>query len=152
MLSLGEVRLSSEVQTSNLHRNHLQPVCLSEQANHWMGNTIRRAKPLDAFYLYFHKLGKLFSDRRQAAAGWLRLREPDVLVSTQQKKMAERAEASKTCGRVAHGRGVFCSVSGRTSSGWLRLSVATRQLAGQRMHACELARRGVFLYPCYSVY
>jgi hypothetical protein len=121
---------------------------LSEQANHWMGNTTRSARPLNAFHLYFRKLGKLFSDKRHTAAEWIRLREPDALVSAQQKKMAERAEASKACADVSPMEGTYllCSVSDRASSGWLRLSVATRQLAGQRMHLWQPARRGVSLH------
>lgn len=41
---------------------------LSEQANNWMGNEMRSSKPLDAFHMYFLKLGQLLSGKRQIAA------------------------------------------------------------------------------------
>ncbi|POM81885.1 LOW QUALITY PROTEIN: Hypothetical protein PHPALM_75 [Phytophthora palmivora] len=44
---------------------------LAEQANSWIGNDCRSAKPMDAFALYFRKLSELVSDRRQMASNWL---------------------------------------------------------------------------------
>ncbi|GMF43724.1 unnamed protein product [Phytophthora fragariaefolia] len=48
-----------------------------EQANHWVGNECRSAKPLDAFSIYFRNLRELLSARCQVAAKWLG-NSPDI--------------------------------------------------------------------------
>ncbi|GMF24870.1 unnamed protein product [Phytophthora fragariaefolia] len=44
---------------------------LAEQANNWIGNDCRSAKPLEAFSMHVRKLSELVSRRRQLAAKWL---------------------------------------------------------------------------------
>ncbi|GMF12785.1 unnamed protein product [Phytophthora lilii] len=60
---------------------------LSEQANHWMGNELRSAKPLDRFYSYFVILSILMSEKRQMAANWIAKGTPSGLVPKMAKQM-----------------------------------------------------------------
>ncbi|KAE9046721.1 hypothetical protein PR003_g1621 [Phytophthora rubi] len=71
---------------------------LTEQANSWIGNECRSAKPLDAFALYFRKLSELVSGKRQMGVDWLAKRTGAELVPqlpSERKSLVIAAELCK---------------------------------------------------------
>jgi hypothetical protein len=70
---------------------------LSEQANNWLSNDVRSAKPLDAFSMYFRKLSALASDKRQMVVNWEAHGGLDQLVPVMGNALKQRIQASKMC-------------------------------------------------------
>ncbi|OWZ19018.1 hypothetical protein PHMEG_0006789 [Phytophthora megakarya] len=70
---------------------------LAEQANSWIGNDCRSAKPLDAFALYFRKLSELVSKRRQMAQNWAMKTPETELVSLLSCERSKPFAASDQC-------------------------------------------------------
>jgi hypothetical protein len=86
---------------------------LAEQANSWIGNDCRSAKPLDAFAMYFRKLSELLSDKRQMAANWLtKCTGADLvpLLSCERKRLAVATEQCKVT--PCNGWCIQCNVPG----------------------------------------
>lgn len=80
---------------------------LSEQANSWIGNKCRSSRPLDAFCIYFVKLAKLVSERRQELAGWLLLADDTNLVPVMKKRADQLRIASTACEYTACMEGAY---------------------------------------------
>jgi hypothetical protein len=70
---------------------------LSEQANNWIGNECRSAKPLDAFGLYFLKLNQRVSTMRQQAVDWEQKFGEEDLVPFLRDLRQSHAAASDYC-------------------------------------------------------
>lgn len=70
---------------------------LSEQANHWIGNEYRKAKPLDAFDWFFLKLAERASSMRQDALTWATAHGDDELAPFLREKRDQLAAATSFC-------------------------------------------------------
>ncbi|GMF17470.1 unnamed protein product [Phytophthora lilii] len=110
---------------------------LSEQANHWMGNELRSAKPIDGFYLYFVRLSKLMSEKRQMAANWIAKGTPSGLVPKMAKQISDRTAAAQMCDFTPCMKGAY-SVQhlGPIRDSWLRAPITSRGLSCINLHLC----------------